>query len=220
MQPIQKIVACSLSPDYDGDGVANERDVCLHAYNPNQRDSDADAIGDVCDDDIDGDGLTNTIGVVDDQGNFIPERVKTSKDNCLLVANPEQKNNDKDGFGDWCDPDNPDIQAALMIQAIPRVGTIPTEVVFTSATLGKIEQLERSFGDGFFADLPGPVHTYADAGMFSVIAKATPAFGHPVVSRLPITIQPPTAWSVGCAVVLDPLRSTAPATLSLKHVST
>lgn len=75
----------------------------------------------MCDDDIDGDGITNTIGVVDDQGNILPQRLKTSKDNCILVPNAGQENGDKDGFGNRCDPDNPDIQAALMIQARPRV---------------------------------------------------------------------------------------------------
>ena len=56
--------------------------------------------------------------------------------------------------------------------------------------------------------------------MFSVVAKATPAFGRPVVSRLPITIDPPASLSVGCAVVLNPLRSTVPATISLQHLYT
>lgn len=220
LAPLQKQLQCTPVTDYDTDDVANERDSCLYAFNPNQRDSDADGMWDVCDDDIDGDGITNTIGVVDDQGNILPQRLKTSKDNCILVPNAGQENGDNDGFGNRCDPDNPDIQAALMIQARPRVWSATTEVVFTSATLWKIEKLDRSFGDQFFANEPGPVHTYTDAGMFSVVAKAQPAFGRPVVSRLPITIDPPASLSVGCAVVLQPLRSTVPATISLQHVYT
>ncbi len=220
LAPLQQLVQCEVDADYDTDEVTNERDSCLHAYNPNQRDSDADGIGDVCDDDIDGDGITNTIGVVDDQGNLLPERVKTSKDNCIFVQNPKQTNGDKDGFWDRCDPDNPDIQAALMIQADPRIGVVPTEVVFTSAALGKIEQLDWTFGDDFFANGAWPVHTYTDVGRFSVVAKATPAFWRPVVSRLPISIEPPASWSVGCAVVVNPLRSTVPATISLEHLYT
>lgn len=39
-----------------------------------------------------------------------------------------------------------------MIQADPRIGVVPTEVVFTSAALGKIEQLDWTFGDDFFAN--------------------------------------------------------------------
>ncbi|HEX8123879.1 MAG TPA: thrombospondin type 3 repeat-containing protein [Solirubrobacteraceae bacterium] len=46
-------------PDADLDGVANGPDNCRFVANPDQANLDVDAQGDACDDDVDGDGLTN-----------------------------------------------------------------------------------------------------------------------------------------------------------------
>ena len=48
-------------PDADGDRIADASDNCLSTKNEDQRDLDQDGEGNVCDDDIDGDGLSNTI---------------------------------------------------------------------------------------------------------------------------------------------------------------
>jgi hypothetical protein len=47
--------------DADHDGFAKEVDNCPSTANPGQEDQDGDSKGDACDDDIDGDGLTNTV---------------------------------------------------------------------------------------------------------------------------------------------------------------
>jgi hypothetical protein len=70
--------------DTDGDGVPDGSDNCPAVANPTQGDLDADAIGDACDDDVDGDGIALT-------------------DNCLLTPNPDQADADGDGIGDVCD---------------------------------------------------------------------------------------------------------------------
>lgn len=46
--------------DADGDGVPDKGDNCPFVKNADQRDLDRDGQGNVCDDDIDGDGLSNT----------------------------------------------------------------------------------------------------------------------------------------------------------------
>ena len=55
--------------------------------NADQTDTDGDEIGDVCDDDLDGDLVINDV------------------DNCPEVVNVEQNDLDQDGLGDLCDED-------------------------------------------------------------------------------------------------------------------
>jgi len=49
-----------ISLDADVDGFNHDTDNCRLVYNPDQADLDHDGIGDACDADIDGDGLSNT----------------------------------------------------------------------------------------------------------------------------------------------------------------
>lgn len=75
-------------PDSDSDGLVDLFDNCPAISNPNQRDCDQDAVGDVCDPDaVDSD----SDGVLD------------PCDNCPSTANATQADGDNDGFGDVCD---------------------------------------------------------------------------------------------------------------------
>lgn len=59
------VVSPAVDDDTDDDGVADDQDNCPNTPNPNQADLDNDGIGDVCDDDADGDGFDNTIDCED-----------------------------------------------------------------------------------------------------------------------------------------------------------
>ena len=67
--------------------ILNDSDNCPETANEDQSDIDGDGIGDVCDDDIDGDGILN------------------DSDNCPETANEDQADMDGDGIGDVCDDD-------------------------------------------------------------------------------------------------------------------
>ncbi len=68
------VVSCSFDFDYAWDGIDNPEDNCPYDYNPGQSDTSGDGIGDVCSDDIRGDG-PHPVGVVDDNCNLIPSNI-------------------------------------------------------------------------------------------------------------------------------------------------
>jgi hypothetical protein len=61
-------IQCSFNNDYDCDTIANNQDNCPNDYNPSQKDTDKDGIGDVCSLDGDGDKIPNPKNIIDDNG--------------------------------------------------------------------------------------------------------------------------------------------------------
>lgn len=111
--------------DTDLDGVIDTADNCPTDSNANQRDTDADDEGDVCDG--------------DDDGDLVPDE----DDNCPLVRNENQADVDRDRIGDACDlvvdpivdagvPDagveEPEVDAGVVEPELD-AGTVPVEEV-------------------------------------------------------------------------------------------
>ncbi len=74
-------------PDGDHDGIPDSADNCPNYANRDQTDRDQDGVGNACDDDMDGDGVSNL-----------------APDNCPLAFNPDQADKEGDGIGDSCQP--------------------------------------------------------------------------------------------------------------------
>jgi hypothetical protein len=86
---------CAPLPDSDADGIGDACDNCVAVWNPNQQDVDGDGVGDACD-------ICSTIANIypgDADGDGIQDRT----DNCPCVANPTQVDSDADAIGDVCD---------------------------------------------------------------------------------------------------------------------
>lgn len=96
-------IQCNFDNDYDCDGISNSQDNCPNYYNPSQTDTDSDTIWDVCDDDIDGDGINNPIGIVDERGGTNINLRTNSTDNCLFVQNNNQDDHNNNYQGDACE---------------------------------------------------------------------------------------------------------------------
>jgi hypothetical protein len=79
--------------DSDNDGIFDQLDNCPLTVNANNQDLDRDGLGDVCDLDMDGDGINDKL----------PDLTPSGKDNCSLVRNRAQLDGDFDGEGDSCD---------------------------------------------------------------------------------------------------------------------
>ena len=113
--------------DLDGDLVPNERDNCPTTPNGRQLNTDGDAEGDACDADDDGDGVAdagdncdlvpnpgqeNIVTPGDDRGDACPpvdadaDTALDDVDNCLGLANGDQRDLDGDDRGDACDRDD------------------------------------------------------------------------------------------------------------------
>jgi len=135
--------------DADEDRIPDETDNCKSLPNPFQFDFDGDGHGDVCDKDIDGDGVNNRLIVVSDDPNqeVGPRRVLFPEfgdgfDNCPYVPNADQENSDDSSyvagsgqrdFGDACDlNDDNDSVFDYDVARTPRVQDDNCRTVFNN----------------------------------------------------------------------------------------
>jgi len=130
--------------DTDGDLIVDKYDNCLRFANPDQANQDADALGDACDPDRDGDRVECHPGIM---GPPVCDST-LAVDNCPTVPNLDQADAEGDGIGDACDPDwdndsiaNPDDPCPYLVGTVcgPNLPATPFDWIK--------EILERPFCD-------------------------------------------------------------------------
>ena len=167
-----EIVDCDFDDDYDCDGIPNAEDNCPNHYNPSQKDTDGNGIWDVCDPDIDWDGIPNPIGIVDDLWKVVVSKRERWMDNCLLVKNPDQKDTDSKWIWDACTENQSNLWMYINTNFTP--STAPVTVNFEAITKGNvIGEIERDFGDWNRAFGKKVSNTFLKKGIYKVQASAT-----------------------------------------------
>jgi len=166
-----EIIDCSFNYDYDCDWLINKNDNCPNHYNPTQTDTDGDGKGDVCDDDIDGDGIKNPIWIVDDLWNVIISKYKQDMDNCLFVPNHTQSDSDWNWFGNECDKASNSLW--MYIKVSPIKSTAPATAIFEAETQWNVKwDFHWTFWDGSTAQWKRVNHTFEKFGIYTVQVTA------------------------------------------------
>ena len=147
--------SCSFNVDYDCDWITNWKDNCPYTYNPNQYDLDSDGMGNVCDDDIDGDWKKNPVWIVDDNNHIV-----ISLRDWWLDETP---------LWDW------DLWFSFFINVESISTWFPAIVKFSSLSSTDVDTIQRDFGDWTSATTSKWLktsHTYQSNGTFIVRAVA------------------------------------------------
>ncbi len=161
-------INCTFTNDYDCDGKDNAYDNCPNHYNPSQKDTDTDKIGDVCDDDIDNDTIKNPIGIVDEEGKIDIAKRNQNSDNCIFTINTWQEDENWNRIGDACENKNYEIGLYINIDKLE--GTAPVTTTFTAIHEGNIYEILRDFGDNTQGTWSSITHTFTTPGMYNVQA--------------------------------------------------
>ena len=195
-------VSCTFNGDYDCDGINNNLDNCPYDYNPSQKDTDNDNMGDVCDDDIDGDGIKNPIGAVDESGNINIASYQHNHwswnnnlshwDNCIFIKNENQDDSNKNWIWDGCDED--DIQWVSITTRI--VGSWDNKKVLASVVVDytPIEndwkwsvRWKTFYGKQLLFPIP-------ESGMYTFTVESTKNSRRKALSSVVVNLEKPLPW--------------------------
>ncbi len=213
---VKEKVACVYDDDKDKDGIKDYADSCYLTYNPTQRDLDNDGIGDVCDDDIDGDTVKNPIGVVDDNGNINTKVIAEYPDpidNCLFTINTDQSDFNNDEIGDACSES--EYFGLTIVSRKIRNGTYALAAQYTWA----LKDFTWDFGDGTYGQGRAVSHTFPGPGTYEVVLTALGG-KKTYVATTTIVVVPDLQAALGFQILPNPLTANVPATINVTPVTT
>ena len=182
-------IQCALNVDYDCDGLVNHEDNCPYAYNPGQNDMDSNGIGDVCSDDIDGDGKKNPLGLVDDTWNI----------NYSVLM--KEKSEDPTPLGEDTREDLYFIKVSKLDNDLPSL--VKFEITSREAPLA----VEWDFGDFTKGKGIKTQHIYTAPGLMTVIAKVTTKGGKVFVLTQQLSLGQPQSTMYWLSIKLENLDS-------------
>ncbi|MDA8790168.1 thrombospondin type 3 repeat-containing protein [Pseudomonadales bacterium] len=133
--------------DTDGDNTGDNTDNCINKINVDQSDIDSDTLGDVCDDDMDNDGVPNIVELRFGGNQTDANDAATSLTNFALYAENAEADDDFDGFSNTVElaaNTNPNdasdapqaeltiLEALSITKTVPAMGGIGLFVMFSS----------------------------------------------------------------------------------------
>ncbi|MEZ5506849.1 MAG: thrombospondin type 3 repeat-containing protein [Gammaproteobacteria bacterium] len=163
--------------DTDGDDTGDNSDNCPAIANEDQLDTDNDTLGNACDDDDDGDTLSDAEEQAQGTNPLLADTDSDgsadSVDNCPVLANANQADSNDNGVGDVCEGRPADIAgfwlAAITVSDVQQTGSAPQGANLAEICDAAID--DKKAGVAFVKQQGNDINLNFDEAMVTVMAN-------------------------------------------------